>query len=40
MAGEGFGDRVAFGSRPGGLTYADLLDRARRVATIAAARGA
>ena len=38
MAGEGFGDRVAFGSRPGGLTYAGLLDRARRVATIAAAR--
>jgi acyl-CoA synthetase (AMP-forming)/AMP-acid ligase II len=30
MAGEGFGERVAFGPRPGGLTYATLLDRARR----------
>jgi len=30
MAGGGFGDRVAFGSRPGGLTYGDLLDRAQR----------
>jgi acyl-CoA synthetase (AMP-forming)/AMP-acid ligase II len=33
MASEGMGDRVAFGSRDGGLTYAELLDRARRVAT-------
>ena len=31
MAGEGFGDRVAFEPGTGGVTYADLLDRARRV---------
>jgi acyl-CoA synthetase (AMP-forming)/AMP-acid ligase II len=39
MAGEGFGDRVAFGPRDGGLTYAELLDRARRVGAWATARG-
>jgi len=39
MAGEGFGERVAFGTRDGGLTYADLLDRARRVAAVANRRG-
>ncbi len=32
MAADGFGDRVAFGSRTGGLTYAELLARARRAA--------
>lgn len=32
MAADGFGDRVAFGSRAGGLTYAGLLDTARRAA--------
>ena len=36
MAAEGFGDRVAFGSRDGGLTYAALRDRARRAAAWAA----
>src|SRR5262245_58026948 len=30
MASDGFGERVGFGSRSGGLTYGDLLDRARR----------
>ncbi len=39
MASDGFGSRVAFGSRTGGLTYADLLDRSRRVAAVAASRG-
>ncbi len=39
MAGDTFGDRVAFGSRTGGLTYAGLLDRARRAAAWSAARG-
>jgi acyl-CoA synthetase (AMP-forming)/AMP-acid ligase II len=39
MAGDAFGDRVAFGSRDGGLTYRGLLDRARRVGAWAAARG-
>jgi acyl-CoA synthetase (AMP-forming)/AMP-acid ligase II len=29
MAADGFGDRVAVGSREGGLTYADLLARAK-----------
>ena len=38
MAGEGFGDRVAFGPGTGGVTYADLLDRARRVGAWATAR--
>jgi acyl-CoA synthetase (AMP-forming)/AMP-acid ligase II len=34
MAGDAFGDRVAYGSRAGGgLTYARLLDRARRAGT-------
>jgi len=33
MAADGFGDRVAIGSRDGGLTYADLRDRATAVAT-------
>jgi acyl-CoA synthetase (AMP-forming)/AMP-acid ligase II len=39
MAGDAFGDRVGFGSRPGGLTYAGLLDRARRAGVWVAARG-
>src|SRR5262245_22146466 len=39
MAGDTFGDRVAFGSRSGGLTYAGRLDRARRAGAWAAARG-
>jgi fatty-acyl-CoA synthase len=34
MAAEGMGDRVGVGSRAGGLTYAELLERARRVATL------
>jgi acyl-CoA synthetase (AMP-forming)/AMP-acid ligase II len=32
MAAEGFSERVAVGSRPDGLTYRELHDRARRVA--------
>jgi acyl-CoA synthetase (AMP-forming)/AMP-acid ligase II len=40
MAADGIGDRVAFGSRAGGLTYADLRDRARAVSTHVAASGA
>ncbi len=39
MAGDSFADRVAFGSRDGGLTYGGLLDRARRAGAWAAARG-
>src|ERR671916_817994 len=39
MAAEGFGDRVAFGSRPGGLTFAALGDQARRAGAWASARG-
>jgi fatty-acyl-CoA synthase len=39
MAADGFGDRVAFGSRQSGLTYAELKDRALRVATWARQRG-
>jgi len=38
MAAEGFGERVAFGSRDGGLTYTALRDRARRAAAWAASR--
>jgi len=34
MAGDGMGDRVAFGSRDGGITYAELLDRSRRAARV------
>src|SRR5947208_14243724 len=39
MAAEGFGDRVAFGSKQGGLTYAGLSDQARRAGVWAKARG-
>jgi acyl-CoA synthetase (AMP-forming)/AMP-acid ligase II len=39
MAAEGFGDRVAFGRRDDGLRFANLLARARRAGTWAAARG-
>ena len=39
MAAEGGGDRVALGSRTGGLTFAQLRDRARRAAAWAAGRG-
>jgi acyl-CoA synthetase (AMP-forming)/AMP-acid ligase II len=38
MAAEGFGEHVAYGPRTGGVTYADLLDRARRAGAWAAAR--
>jgi acyl-CoA synthetase (AMP-forming)/AMP-acid ligase II len=34
MASDAMGDRVAVGPRDGGLTYADLLDRARRAAAV------
>jgi acyl-CoA synthetase (AMP-forming)/AMP-acid ligase II len=34
MAAEGMGDRLAVGRRADGLTYAELLDRARRAATV------
>ena len=40
MAAEGMGDRVAFGPRAGGLTYAELLDRAKRTATVVRQSGA
>src|SRR6188508_546587 len=40
MAAEAFGDRYAYGPRgPGGLTYGELLERARRAGTWAADRG-
>ena len=40
MAADAFGDRTAYGHRgPGGLTYAELGDRARRVGTWASERG-
>jgi acyl-CoA synthetase (AMP-forming)/AMP-acid ligase II len=34
MASDAMGDRVAVGTHEGGLTYADLLDRARRAAAV------
>lgn len=34
MAAEGMPDRIAVGSRTGGLTYADLLERARRASAV------
>jgi fatty-acyl-CoA synthase len=40
MAAEGMGGRVPFGPRAGGLTYAELLDRAKRTATIVQQTGA
>jgi fatty-acyl-CoA synthase len=40
MAADGMGDRVAVGSRRDGLTYAELLDGARRVAAVVAGSGA
>src|SRR2546423_4847067 len=40
MAADGMGERVAVGSRPGGLTYAGLFDQARRVASVVAECGA
>jgi fatty-acyl-CoA synthase len=40
MATDGLGDRVAIGPREGGLTYARLLDRARRAAAAIRAAGA
>jgi acyl-CoA synthetase (AMP-forming)/AMP-acid ligase II len=39
MAAEGFGERVAFGSKKDGLTYACLREQAHRVAAWSAARG-
>jgi fatty-acyl-CoA synthase len=39
MSATGFGDRIAFGSRQGGLTYAELDERARRTAAWVAGRG-
>ena len=39
MAADGFGDRVAFGTAGQGLTYAALMDRARRAGAWATARG-
>src|SRR5436305_63100 len=38
MAADGYGDRVAIGSKPGGITYADLLDKARRAAVWASSK--
>ncbi len=39
MASEGMGDRPAIGTRDNAMTYLDLLDRARRVASSATDRG-
>lgn len=40
MAADGIGDRIALGSRRDGVTYAELLDQARRVASVVAGSGA
>src|SRR5581483_3629005 len=40
MAADGMADRLAVGGRHDGLTYAGLLDRARRVAAVVAGSGA
>ncbi|HEY4408286.1 MAG TPA: AMP-binding protein, partial [Acidimicrobiia bacterium] len=40
MAADGMADRLAVGPRPDGLTYAALLDQARRVAAVVAGSGA
>ena len=40
MAADGMGERAALGTRDGGLTYAGLLDQARRVASVVAESGA
>lgn len=37
MAADGMGDRIAVGARPGGLTFAELDRRARRVGALLAA---
>src|SRR3954454_24983653 len=37
MASDAMGDRVAIGPRDGGITYAELLDRARRAAAVVTA---
>ena len=39
MAADGMGERVALGTRHGGLTFAGLLDQARRVASVVAESG-
>src|SRR5437764_480123 len=40
MAADGFGSRIAYGSRDDGLTYEHLLDRSRRAASAFAGSGA
>ena len=40
MAADGMGERIAVGPRKDGLSFAGLLDRARRVATVIAGSGA
>jgi fatty-acyl-CoA synthase len=40
MAADGMGERVAVGTKADGLTYAELLDRARRTATFVTRSGA
>ncbi|MHB8669947.1 MAG: class I adenylate-forming enzyme family protein [Acidimicrobiales bacterium] len=40
IAAEAMGERVAVGPSEGGLSYAELLDRARRTATVVAGSGA
>src|SRR5947209_16018393 len=40
MAADGMADRIAVGRREDGVTYAALLDRARRVAAVVAESGA
>src|ERR1700687_1033744 len=39
MAADGFGDRIAVGSKDGGLTYAGLREQAQRTAAWVAAKG-
>lgn len=39
MASDGMPDRIAVGSSRGGITYRDLLERARRAASLVAASG-
>jgi fatty-acyl-CoA synthase len=40
MAADGFGDRIAIGSRDGGITYAELQARAQRTAALLTSRKA
>jgi fatty-acyl-CoA synthase len=39
MAADGMGDRIAVGRRQGGLSYVELLERSRRIASLVEAAG-